>query len=154
MSESQLFSAELTFNNVEGNSKKKALETLSKKIATVVPSFDANELFDNFIARERISSTGLGEGVAIPHCRLDGCTKITCALAKLATPVDFDADDGQAVDLITVIIVPATETQAHLDTLKAIVSLFDQSSFRQALRDSKDTASLFKVAEQFTAIKD
>ena len=92
-----------------GGSKKRVLENLSVFLAERMPTVTADELYQGLLSRERLGSTGIGEGVAIPHCRMGGCDKITGALIKLEEPVDFDAIDGEAVDLIFALIVPEEE---------------------------------------------
>ncbi len=138
-----------TFHNVPGNSKKRVIENASELIAETVSSLDAEEIFAGLIGRERLGSTGLGEGVAIPHCRLENCQETVGSLIKLPEPIDFEAIDQNPVDLLFVLLVPTEATEAHLQTLAALAELFSQEAFREQLRQSKDADELFNAAVSF-----
>jgi len=101
--------------NVPGGSKKKALEQIANLIAREVPALEMQDVFEALIAREKLGSTGFGNGIAIPHCRLKGCVSPISALMHLDAPIDFDAIDGAPVDLLFVLLVPQAATDAHLD---------------------------------------
>mgnify|MGYP000082443190 CR=1 FL=1 len=85
---------ENTVASAEGGSKKRVLENLSVFLTERMEGVNADDLYQSLLARERLGSTGIGEGVAIPHCRLAGCEKITGALVKLADAVDFETFIG------------------------------------------------------------
>lgn len=140
---------ERTFHDVPGSSKKRVLENASQLVADTVDGLDAEEIFTGIIGRERLGSTGLGEGVAIPHCRLENCQETIGALVKLPEPIDFDAIDGSPVDLLFVLIVPSEATDAHLQTLASLAELFSQAEFRDALRQTNDADSLYQSALEF-----
>ncbi len=140
---------ELTFHDLEGSSKKRILENASELIAAQVDSLEAEDIFTGLITRERLGSTGIGEGIAIPHCRIESCTKAVGALIKLPEPVDFDAIDGRPVDLLFVLLVPAEAHEAHLNTLAGLAELFSQENFRNALRRSTDAQELYDAAVNF-----
>lgn len=144
-----LLNPELTFYDLEGTSKKRVLEQIASEVSRIIPSIDANGLFDNLIAREKLGSTGIGEGVAIPHCRSQNCTQAIGTLVKLDQSIDFDAVDGQKVDLLFVLIVPENATQDHLDTLSNLAEMFNQQSFRNRLRQSGNQHELFDTAMEF-----
>lgn len=129
-----------------GGSKKRVLENLSVFLAERMPTVTADELYQGLLSRERLGSTGIGEGVAIPHCRMGGCDKITGALIKLEEPVDFDAIDGEAVDLIFALIVPEEENDQHLQVLSAIAELLQDEDVRKDLRQADSNDSLYRVA--------
>ncbi|MBX3705105.1 MAG: PTS sugar transporter subunit IIA [Pseudomonadales bacterium] len=131
-----------TLTDVGAQSRKRALELASDLIAAHVPELSARALFDGLMTRERLGSTGLGEGVAIPHCRMP-CPAITGALLKLAQPVEFDALDDQPVDLIFVLVVPPEETSAHLETLAALARVFQNPDYRTRLRNQSSGDALF-----------
>ncbi len=140
---------ERVFHDVPGNSKKRVLENASELIAETVDSLDAEEIFTGLIGRERLGSTGLGDGVAIPHCRLENCQQTVGTLIKLPEPIDFDSIDGNPVDLLFLLLVPAEATEEHLQTLAAIAELFSQERFREALRQSTDGDDLYRIAAEF-----
>lgn len=132
--------------NAPGGSKKKVLENLSDFLAERMVGVTADELYQGLLSRERLGSTGIGEGVAIPHCRLASCAKITGALIKLQEPVDFDAIDGEPVDLIFALIVPEEQNDQHLQVLSAIAELLQDESVRQELRQAGSNDALYQVA--------
>ena len=135
-----------TLCNTPGTSKKRALERVAEFICQDIPGLDAGVLFKQLICRERLGSTGIGHGIAIPHCRLDGCQQITGALVKLTDPVDFDAADNQPVDLLLVLLVPEQACDEHLLVLKRLAELFNSASTRKAMRRAEDSHSLYHIA--------
>ena len=124
---------------VNANSRKRLLEYASDLLAEHHPEFAPRALFDSLMSRERLGSTALGDGVAIPHCRMP-CDQIVGACVTLKSPVDYDAIDGEPVDLLFVLVVPPEETNAHLELLAALARLFGDSANRAALRNTKTDA--------------
>lgn len=122
--------------------QKAALEAASEAVAEGHPPLDARQLLDALLQRERLGSTGLGDGVAIPHCRLKDCARPAAALLRLRQAADFDAPDGEAVDLLFVLVVPAGEQQRHLDILAALAATFASAANRAALRKAGDDGEL------------
>ncbi len=135
-----------TVCHVPGSSKKKLFETLAGIISDDQPSLPRDEVFSHLIAREKLGSTGLGRGIAIPHCRADNCTQPLGALVTLAEPIDFDAPDDEPVDLLFVLLVPTEADQQHLDILAGIARLFNQEDFCARLRAAADSVELFAIA--------
>jgi PTS system nitrogen regulatory IIA component len=131
--------------NVPGGSKKAVLEAIANLIGREVPGFDRQTVYESLIAREKLGSTGFGNGIAIPHCRLKGCTSPVSAVLHLEKPVDFDAIDGAPVDLLFVLLVPEAATDAHLELLRQIASMLDRADVRASLRGAKDSESLYNV---------
>ncbi|MCW8883617.1 MAG: PTS IIA-like nitrogen regulatory protein PtsN [Motiliproteus sp.] len=142
---------ERCFHDVPGSSKKRVLENASQILSETVDSLDAEEIFTGLISRERLGSTGLGDGIAIPHCRLENCQGTTGALVKLPEPIDFDAIDGNPVDLLFILIVPAEATEQHLQILASLAELFSQEEVRSALRATQDADDLYQKAIEFIA---
>ena len=99
-------------------------------------------------ARERLGSTGLGHGVAMPHGRCAEIDSARAAFVRLAAPIDFGADDGQPVDLVAALIVPAHFTDQHLKLLAELAELFSNASITAALREAKDSTALHEVLEK------
>ena len=122
-------------------SKKAALEHASEIIARAHPTLAPRRLLEGLLARERLGNTCLGDGVAIPHCRMP-CDRPVAALLRLAVPLDFEAPDGQPVDLLFTLVVPDDEAQRHLDVLGALAQAFDLPSNRNMLRRAEDDAEL------------
>ncbi|MBS7326969.1 MAG: PTS IIA-like nitrogen regulatory protein PtsN [Thiopseudomonas sp.] len=131
--------------NVQGGSKKRVLELIAQLFAEDQPSLDSNQLFNSLIAREKLGSTGFGNGIAIPHCRLSGCDQPLGAILHLESPVDFDAIDGAPVDLLFVLLVPDAATDEHLVLLRQIASLFDNEPLRERLRQASDNQALYEA---------
>lgn len=134
---------ERIFEDVSGGSKKKVLETAAGLIAQQLPELDANELFDSLISREKLGSTGLGEGIAIPHCRASHCSTAIGSFIKLESPVDFDAIDRTPVDMLFVLLVPQDAHEEHLNILSKIAALFSDDSRRKQLRDTQSADSIY-----------
>ena len=122
-------------------SRKRTLEWISARAATAHSELDADSILDALQARERLGSTGLGEGVAIPHCRTN-CAQIIAVFARLSEPVDFDAPDGENVDLVFALIVPEEETALHLTVLAHLSSVFGEAANLAALRAAPTAAAL------------
>ena len=131
--------------NVPGGSKKRDLEYIAHLIATDQPQIDEDTLFESLVAREKLGSTGFGDGIAIPHCRLIGCTAPISAVLHLETAVDFDAIDGEPVDLLFVLLVPEEATDEHLELLRQIAGIFEQDDVRERLRNAPDSNALYQT---------
>ncbi|ARB27785.1 PTS IIA-like nitrogen regulatory protein PtsN [Pseudomonas tolaasii] len=131
--------------NVPGGSKKRALEQIANLIGREVPELDTQAVYEALIAREKLGSTGFGNGIAIPHCRLQGCESPVSALLHLDAPIDFDAIDGAPVDLLFVLLVPQAATDAHLELLRQIASMLDRKEVRDKLRSAKSNEALYQV---------
>jgi PTS system nitrogen regulatory IIA component len=129
--------------NVPGGSKKRVLEQIANLVARDLPDLDAQDIFESLIAREKLGSTGFGNGIAIPHCRLAGCSAPISAVLHLETAVDFDAIDGVPVDLL--FVVPEAATDAHLELLRQIASMLDRQDVRERLRQANSGEDLYQV---------
>jgi len=102
-------------------------------------------VFDSLFARERLGSTGLGQGVAIPHGRIKGLKEAVGAFVRLASPVPFDAPDGKSVNLVFVLLVPEQATEQHLQILSELAQLFSDRDLRERLATDKDASSLHQT---------
>jgi nitrogen PTS system EIIA component len=99
-------------------------------------------VFDSLFARERLGSTGLGQGVAIPHGRIKGLKDAVGAFVRLAAPVPFDAPDGKPVSLVFVLLVPEQANELHLQILSELAQMFSDRAFRTTLAEAPDAAAL------------
>jgi len=132
-------------------SKKRLLEYSSELLANSSPELSQNEIFNALINREKLGSTGLGKGVAIPHGRIASLERPLCAFVKLANPVDFDATDGQPVDLIFTLLVPEDSTEEHLQVLSTIAEIFSNAGISMALRQCETDSCLLEQLCQWEA---
>lgn len=142
----KILSRERTLAPVCVGSKKAALETASELIATAIDGSKGRTVLQELLTRERLGSTALGDGVAIPHCRLDLCEHAIAVLLRLAAPIDFDAPDDAEVDLLFVLVVPKEEQRVHLDILGVLARCFSEPDHLQALRQAEPDA-LFDVLQ-------
>ncbi len=104
-----------------------------------------SQVFESLFARERLGSTGLGQGVAIPHGRIKGLRECVGALCRLATPVPFDAPDGKPVTLVFVLLVPEQATEQHLQILSELAQMFSDRELREKLATETDPARLHEI---------
>jgi PTS system nitrogen regulatory IIA component len=102
-------------------------------------------VYDSLFERERLGSTGLGQGVAIPHGRIKGLKEALGAFARLAQPVPFDAADGKPVSLVFVLLVPEHATEKHLEILSELAHMFSDRALREALAGAADAAALHQI---------
>lgn len=140
---SQVLNEKCTRAAAAAQSRKRALEAAAELLAEDEAALSSRRIFDELMARERLGSTGLGEGVAIPHCRLP-CHQIRGAFLLLQDPVDYDAMDGQPVDLLFVLMVPPEENTAHLDVLATLARIFGDVDNRKSLRSCTTDAQLYE----------
>jgi PTS system nitrogen regulatory IIA component len=129
-----------------GVSKKRLFETIARVVADDQPDIPYDDLLDKLVGREKLGSTGLGQGIAIPHCRVSHCKAPLGSLLSLARPIAFDAPDDEPVDLLFVLLVPEEANQQHLDILAEIARLFSQPDYCSALRAADSDRALFEAA--------
>ncbi len=120
--------------DADATSRKRVLESASKLLADSDEALSPREVFDCLIAREKLGSTGLGHGVAIPHGRIAGLDKTIGVFLRLPKGVDFDAPDDKPVDLVFALLVPEDSTEEHLQVLANIASYFNSERSRDSLR--------------------
>ena len=128
----------------EVTSKKRVIEVLSERLATGQADLTARPIFDSLIGRERLGSTGLGHGVALPHGRFSQSQQAIGAFIKLRKGVDFDAIDRQPVDLVFGLLVPDHYTNEHLKILAYLAEMFSDRAFCQQLRDADSNQTLYE----------
>lgn len=126
-------------------SKKRSLELLSHMLAEATPEMTEGEIFDSLIGRERLGSTGLGKGVALPHGRIPGLARPIGALLTLDAGIDFDAIDRQPVDILFALLVPEESTDEHLQILARLAGLFSQPGLCQQIRASQDGDNCYNL---------
>lgn len=129
------------FPSLRVSSKKALFQEIARRLSDVA-GLDARDLSSALMERERLGSTGVGHGVAIPHCRLASLTRIWGALARLETPLDFEATDGAPVDLVYVLIAPDGAGAEHLKALARVSRLMRDPDMCAKLRGAKDASAL------------
>lgn len=139
-----LISPESVIASLKAKSKKQVLQELASHAAKLT-GLPEREIFDTLLQRERLGSTGVGHGVAIPHGKLPGLSKIKGMFARLEEPIDFDAVDREPVDLVFVLLAPEGAGADHLKALARISRLLRETTAIEKLRRSKDAAALYAV---------
>lgn len=127
------------------HSKKRLFEHVSELIAQDVSHLNNEDIFHVLLARERLGSTAVGHGIAIPHGRLKNAEMPMGALIKLATPLPFDAIDGEPVDIFFVLLVPEDTDEAHLEWLSLLAESFSNVALRTTLREISTKETLFQT---------
>jgi len=141
---SDLISRDGVIASLKAKSKKQALQELAAKAAELTAA-ETREIFDTLLQRERLGSTAVGRGIAIPHGRLAGLQAIVCLFARLDQPIEFDAPDDEPVDLIFVLLAPEHAGADHLKALARISRLLREPSTIDKLRASRDKTALYAV---------
>jgi len=126
-------------------SKKAVLETLAGMLSSADPQLKSKEVFDSLLARERLGTTGLGAGIAIPHGRVSTGKESIGAFLRTGKPINFDAVDNAPVDLFFALCVPEEACQEHLDLLAALASRFSDKHFVDSLRDAARVDDVFSA---------
>ena len=146
MNISDIISPDRVVCDFDATSKKRALEQLSDMIASdSSPSLLPKDVVDSLIAREKLGSTGIGYGVAIPHGRVKNTDHAIAAFAKLHEGIDFDSADNQSVDLLFALLVPEDSTNEHLQLLAQLAEMFSDEDFRAKLRATKDRQAIYTL---------
>ena len=126
----------------ESRSKKSVLTTIVELFHQSLNHLETTPLFDAYIARERLGSTALGRGIAIPHIRVESVNQPMMALLQLKQGIDFGAEDKQPVDIIVALLVPDHHAKEHLNLLAELAQSLSQSSVRRQLREAKTVKQL------------
>jgi len=126
-------------------SKKGSLEKLASLIAGASAKLTQTEVFESLLARERLGSTGLGHGVALPHGRIEHEEETLGAFIQLRTPVDYDAIDKKPVDLLFALLVPQESTDEHLQVLSQLAEKFSDAALLKQLREEKSGDAVYNL---------
>jgi nitrogen PTS system EIIA component len=138
---SDLIEASAVMPTLKANSKKQLLQLLAEKAAAVT-GLPEREVFDTILQRERLGSTGVGNGIAIPHGKLPGIERITGVFARLEAPVDFEALDDQPVDLVFLLLAPEGAGADHLKALSRIARVLRDNDAVSKIRGTRDAAAI------------
>jgi PTS system nitrogen regulatory IIA component len=139
-----LESRSISVANTAG-SKKRVLEEAAALLAAGITDAEQEAIYERLLERERLGSTGVGHGVALPHARIDGLTRAYGAFVQLAEAVDYDAIDGQPVDLVFALVVPQEATSEHLQLLAKLAALFSDRAVCAKLRKGTSAKELLSV---------
>jgi nitrogen PTS system EIIA component len=127
------------------SSKKKALEIISQIVSENYPEYSTNKVFETLIERERLGSTGIGHGVALPHGRLIECSDTIGIFITLSEGIDYDAIDKEPVKLIFALLVPENSTEEHLKILAKLAEFFSQKNNRQILNNATSSETVYNI---------
>jgi len=133
-------------------SKKHALELLSEVLTEGLPDIEAEDVADGLIDRERLGCTGLGRAVAMPHTRIDGIDESIGAFIRLDKPVDFDAADGEPVDLIFGLLVPENCDESQVSEIGELIEKLGDRALQQQLHDAQDPIDLYNLLTESLTI--
>ncbi len=150
MTISALLSTQNIYLDSEVTSKKKLLELIAN-IAADKTRLSESTIYNNLLNRERLGSTGLGQGFAVPHARLEDLDQTLGCFFRLKEAVNFDAPDNQPVDLVFTIIIPEEATEEHLMILSSLASIFSKPEVCDAIRNAgnkEEIAQIIQSAEQ------
>lgn len=147
--EKNMISADLIIPALEATSKKQALRAIAEEVAGNIGGH-ADDLLSALLDRERIGSTGIGQGVAIPHVKIPGADKMYGVLVRLETPVDYDAIDNLPVDIIFMLLAPAeSKTTQHLKMLAQISRFLKDARTCSALRAVREAEALSAILDEW-----
>ncbi len=130
--------------NLKVSGKKQLLQELAQRMAGIAHVAERT-IFETLLERERLGTTGVGQGIAIPHARLPGIDKIFGMFARLAEPIDFDSIDDQPVDLVFLLIAPEGAGADHLKALARVSRLLRNQTTCEKLRAAQDTAAIYAL---------
>ena len=141
----QILAPERVRSGVPAASRKRTLQVLGEVLAGAEPEISAQAVFDRLVARERLGSTGLGEGCAVPHARVPGLGRTLAAFLRLRRGVDFDAPDHEPVDLVFGLLVPDESTDEHLQALAAIARILSDEAVRSSIRSTEEPGRIREI---------
>lgn len=144
---SDLLNKEAVIASLKAKSKKQAIQEMSAKAAALT-GLTEREVFDTLLQRERLGSTGVGHGIAIPHGKLTRLDHLVGLFAKLEKPVDFDALDDEPVDLVFLLLAPEGAGADHLKALARIARQLRDNTVTQGLRNALDATEIYELLTQ------
>lgn len=147
MSITSLLATERIFTDADISSKKRLLEFISQQSAEFL-SLPQNVIFNGLLERERLGSTGLGKGFAVPHARLGDITDAHACFLKLHKGINYDAIDHEPVDLIFALFIPEESTDEHLKILSSLAKIFSQPSVPDKIRDCQSAQAIIDLIQQ------
>lgn len=143
-----ILTLDCTLCAVPASSKKRIFDTICKTAANHISELSQHELLESLIAREQMGSTGIGNGIAIPHGRLDASNKVVAVVLTTEQPIPFDAIDNKPVDIFVALFVPEQHCKDHLCTLQSIAQLFSDKKVCKAVRKCQSNDQLFQLIQE------
>ncbi|MBS4048378.1 MAG: PTS IIA-like nitrogen regulatory protein PtsN [Alphaproteobacteria bacterium] len=140
----QLLSPDGVIANLKANSKKQALQELSARAAKITGQHE-RAIFDTLLERERLGTTGVGNGIAIPHGRLPGLDKLYGLFARVERPIDFDSIDEMPVDLVFLLLAPESAGADHLKALARVSRLLRDKGVCEKLRGAESADAIYAL---------
>ncbi|MFK5894502.1 MAG: PTS sugar transporter subunit IIA [Pseudomonadota bacterium] len=148
MSINNFIQMDLIHINIEASSKKRVLEIISESINQNYPNLQVHDIFDHFIQREKLGSTAIGHGIAVPHARLKNNEKTIGVFISLKNTIDFGAIDNTPVKILFALLVPQHSTQEHLDILAKLAKFFRDEKNRQAILNAQSKETIYNLLTQ------
>ena len=130
---------------IQGTSKKRILHTISQIAADILPDVSDDDVLCSLMGREKMGSTGIGDGIAIPHGRLDGITSPLAIAVTCSPGIEFDAIDGKPVDIFFAMLVPSHQHQDHLKMLASVAQKLSDKEVTKRIRQADSDATLFEL---------
>lgn len=147
MDVAELIRQDAVIGSLKANSKKQVIQELSERAASLL-QLPSRDIFDHLLQRERLGSTGIGHGVAIPHAKLPTVDRLFGMFARLEKPINFEAIDDEPVDLVFVLLAPEAAGADHLKALARVARLMREPGLAAKLRSARDSAALYAVLNQ------
>ena len=144
----KFFSEESIIIGCQSKSKKNLLELISK-IASNVSGTSEDIVFEKLYEREKLGTTAFGNGIAIPHARIDSLSEAKIIILKLETAIDFNSSDGEKVDLIVSLLVPNNENEMHIKILSKIAEMLDDKVFREKIRNCSNELEIKSIISSY-----
>jgi len=141
---------ECTYSAISGTSKKRVLDKICTIASDKISEHSPYELLESLITREKLGSTGIGNGIAIPHGRLPHTKTVVAVVVTTETPVNFDAIDNKPVDIFVALFVPEDACNEHLTTLQSIAKLFSDKQIAKQVRKCKSNEELYALIQNNT----
>ncbi|ALO36046.1 PTS sugar transporter [Colwellia sp. MT41] len=145
---SEILTTSCTTCDVEITSKKRILEKICQLAAKQIGDIEQDDLLESLLNREKMGSTGIGNGIAIPHGRLPNANKAVAVLITTEQAIDFDAIDNRNVDVFIALFVPENSCKEHLITLQSIAKLFSNKKMIKRVRKCHDNQALYNLIQQ------
>ena len=142
-----ILTPDCTLCAVPGSSKKRILEKICTVAANKITDLNEHELFESLMGREKMGSTGIGNGIAIPHGRLENSKQVIAVLLTTEQPIAFDAIDNRPVDIFIALFVPSDSCKDHLSTLQSIAKLFSDKQTSKQARKCQTSDQLFELIQ-------